>query len=245
MDNELLLITGRDIPFIEAQVTIHQPRLYEISFIGEENFLAGCQFINFTKDKINEEDRIGLEDKSDFEIFMSIMCSKEKIPYKESVRLLFSLIFPDYQVKFTPDVILLASKDNSTRIDVQNYDVFKDILNSMFCLKDSDTGGKDYNPIDDRAAKIVNKFRKRKEKIAQIKGDSKKVAIFSRYMSILATGLHMDINIFNNYTVFQLKDQIKRFLMNMEYNNYLENIRAGADSSKMDEIDNWMEDIHP
>ena len=33
MDNELLLITGRDIPFIEAQVTIHQPRLYEISFI--------------------------------------------------------------------------------------------------------------------------------------------------------------------------------------------------------------------
>ena len=245
MNNELLLLSGEDIPFIEAQLTVHQPRLKEISLIGEENFLAGCHLVNFTKNKLEEKDRIGLENKSDFEIFMSIMCSKEKIKYKDSIKLLFSLLFPGYNIKFTPEVILLASKDMSARIDLQNFDVFKDILNSMFCLNDSETAVGEYNPVDDRAAKIANKLKKGKEKIAQSKGDSKKVAIFSRYASILAVGLHMDINNLMNYTVFQIKDQMKRFQKNEDYNNYLANARAGADSDKMGEIDNWMEDIHP
>ena len=30
MDNELLLLSGEDIPFIEAQLTIHQPKIKEI-----------------------------------------------------------------------------------------------------------------------------------------------------------------------------------------------------------------------
>lgn len=246
MNNELLLINGSDIPFVEAQLTIHTPTLKEIGLIGEENFFAGCQFLNFSKDKLSEQDKVGLENKSDFEIFMSIMCSKEKMQYKESVRLLFSLLFPNYQIKFTPEVILLASKDNSARIDSQNFDVFKDILNSMFCLNESESVEHDYDPIDDRAAKIVNKLKKRhQEKIAQSQGTLKKVAIFSRYISILGVGLHMDINTLNNYTVFQIKDQMKRFQKNIKYNNYVDSILAGADPDKMEEIDNWMEDIHP
>ena len=245
MNNELLLLSGEDIPFVEAQISIHQPRLKEISLINEENFLAGCQFINFTKDKLEEKDRIGLENKSDFEIFMSIMCSKEQIKYKDSVKFLLSLLFPGYNIKFTLEAILLASKDNSTTINVQNFDVFKDILNSMFCLDDSDTAAGEYNPVDDRAAKIANKLKKGKEKIAQSKSNSKKVAIFSRYASILAVGLKMDINSLMNYTVFQIKDQMKRFQKNEDYKNYLASVRAGADPDKMGEIDNWMEDIHP
>ena len=35
MDNELLLLSSNDIPFLEAQVNIHQPTLSEISLIGE------------------------------------------------------------------------------------------------------------------------------------------------------------------------------------------------------------------
>ena len=47
MNNELLLITGEDIPFIEAQTIIHQPTMKEISLIGEESFLIGSKFLNF------------------------------------------------------------------------------------------------------------------------------------------------------------------------------------------------------
>lgn len=32
--DELLLLSGNDIPFIEAQITIHQPTLKEIAYIG-------------------------------------------------------------------------------------------------------------------------------------------------------------------------------------------------------------------
>jgi len=245
MNNELLLLSGEDVPFVEAQLALHQPRLKEISLIGEENFLAGCHFINFAKNKLKEEDRIGLENKSDFEIFMSIMCSSEKMQYKDSVKLLLSLIFPDYKIKFAPEAILLASGNSVSRIDMQNFDVFKDILNSMFCLMDSDSATGGYNPVDDRAAKIAEKFMKRQEKIAEKSGAPKKVAIFSRYTSVLAVGLKLDINSLMNYTVFQIKDQMKRFQKNEDYNNYLANLRAGGDSNKMGEIDNWMEDIHP
>ena len=75
MDNELLLLSKNDIPFLEAQVNIHQPTISEISLIGEESFFSGCQFLNFSKSMLQTKDKTDLENKSDFEIFMSIMCS--------------------------------------------------------------------------------------------------------------------------------------------------------------------------
>jgi len=49
MINDLLLLSGNDIPFVEAQISIHQPTLKEISFIGEDIFFIGCEFLNFSK----------------------------------------------------------------------------------------------------------------------------------------------------------------------------------------------------
>ena len=42
MENDLLLLSGNDIPFYGAQVSIHQPTIKEIAYIGEEdvNFLG-------------------------------------------------------------------------------------------------------------------------------------------------------------------------------------------------------------
>ena len=48
--DELLLLSGNDIPFPEARITIHQPKLREIAFIGEEAFFTGCELLNFSKD---------------------------------------------------------------------------------------------------------------------------------------------------------------------------------------------------
>ena len=38
MLNDLLLLSGNDIPFEQAQISIHQPTIKEIAYIGEENF---------------------------------------------------------------------------------------------------------------------------------------------------------------------------------------------------------------
>lgn len=242
MNNELLLLSGKDIPFIEAQVNIHQPTISEISYINEENFFAGTQFLTLSKNKLNDEDKIGLENKSDFEIFMSIMCSKEKIKYKNSVLMVLALLFPDYQLKFTNKEILMVSEKGSTRINNTNYDTFKDILICMFELNELGAEVGDYNPIDKRATKIAEKLKKHKEKIAKQKSESQKIAVLSRYASILSIGLKMDINIFMNYTVFQLKDAIKRFNKKQEFDLYVKSRLAGAQD--LDEVDNWMDDIH-
>lgn len=241
MDNELLLQSSNDIPFIEAQVNIHQPTISEISLIGEENFFSGCKFLNFSKNILSIEDRIGLEDKSDFEVFMLIMCSKERIAYRNSVTMVLSLLFPQYMIKFTEKAILLSSADNSTRIDKINYDIFKDIISAMFGLNDIDAEqNSEYNPASKRAEKLVEKFKKRKAKLSQQKGEAKsKIAVLNNYISILAVGEGKDKNELMCYTFSQLRDEFKRFKKKYAFDIYMRAKLAGA--KDLDEVDNWME----
>ena len=240
MDNELLLLSKNDIPFLEAQVNIHQPTISEISFIGEENFFSGCQFLNFSKRMISVEDKTDLENKSDFEIFMSIMCSPEKIEYKNHALMVLTLLFPTYQIKITPNELILLNDKGMARINNLNFDAFKDILVSMFGLDELGTGG-GYNPIGKRAEKIAEKLQKAKNRKEQDKG-KQKVAILSRYISILTVGEAKDMNDFLQYTVFQLKDEFKRYQMKQSFDMYVQAKMAGA--KDLDEVDNWMDDIH-
>ena len=73
--------------------------------------------------------------------------------------------------------------------------------------------------------------------------DISKVSIYSRYVSILAVGLQKDINSLVDYTVYQLKDEFKRFQLKQDFDIYLRAKLAGA--KDLDEVDNWMDDIHP
>ena len=72
-DNELLLLSGNDIPFIEAQISIHQPTLKEIAYVGEESFYSGCELLKFSKNNLPVQDRNLLFDKTDFDIIMSVI----------------------------------------------------------------------------------------------------------------------------------------------------------------------------
>ena len=100
MKNNLLYLSKNDIPFKEAQVNIHQPTINEISLIGEESFHIGCQFLIFSSDNLVNKDKVNLENKTDFEIFMSIMNSKDKIEYRDCAKMVLILLFPDYNVNF-------------------------------------------------------------------------------------------------------------------------------------------------
>jgi len=148
-------------------------------------------------------------------------------------------------IKITDNAILLCNKTNSARITKENFNAFKDILDSMFCLKDEDMGSSKYNPADRRAEKIVEKLKKSKEKIAHSKGQDgpQKVAVFSRYVSILSVGLQKSKEDLMKYTVFQIKDEFQRFQMKQSWDAYISARLAGAEN--LDEVDNWMEDIHP
>ena len=54
MISSLLLLSNNDIPFISAQLTIHQPTLKEIGLIGEDTFFTGIQTLMIKKENLAE-----------------------------------------------------------------------------------------------------------------------------------------------------------------------------------------------
>ena len=121
---------------------------------------------------------------------------------------------------------------------------FKEIIASMFCLNEISKEENEYNPADALAAKIADKFKKRQALLAKKSGKNlSKIDIFSRYISILAVGEHKDMNELMEYTVYQLKDEFKRFQLKQDFDCYLKAKLAGA--KDLEEVDNWMDDIHP
>jgi len=50
MIDELLLLSGNDIPFPEAKLTIHQPTLKEIAYLTETHFWHSCEILKFDKE---------------------------------------------------------------------------------------------------------------------------------------------------------------------------------------------------
>ena len=248
MVNELLLLSGSDIPFPEAGITIHPPTIKEISYIGEEPFFIGCELLNFSKDILDDKDKSRLEQLTNFEILMSIMNDNNPALKRQKycVLMVLSLIFPKYQISLSVDKIRLVEIDEKGffeeehAIDKNNFENFKIILKEMFCLNRG--GSDDFNPNGDLSKKIADKLKQRQKKLAEQKSGSQKVAILSRYISILTVGQKKDMNSLLGYTVFQLFDEYRRFELKLQADIYLKATLAGAKDLK--EVEDWMKDIH-
>lgn len=232
MDNELLLLSGNDIPFIEAQITIHQPTIKEIAFIGEEAFFTGCELINFSKNILPEEDKVNLENKSNFDILIAILRERNAVMQKNRncVEMVLALIFPFYTIDIQIDAIALGKDEESHFINNDNFEAFKKIFNMMFSFNKDNT--RDYNPSGDLAKSIAEKLKKRHQKLSEVKGGKQKIDILSRYVSILAVGEQKDMNSLLNLSVYQLFDEFERFKLKMNYDIYFQAKMAGAKDLK-------------
>lgn len=239
--DELLLLSGNDIPFRMGQCSIHQPRLNEIAYIGEEEFHIGSRFLLFDKDNLEIQDKSGLDNQSNFNIFMSVMNSAESAKHKTDAMLVLTLMFPNAKVKINKDKILLQQENVESSVNEYNFDEFQDIVRQMFCLNNMGGESGQYNPADALADKIAKKFKKRQQKLAGMK-ENQKINIFSRYVSILAVGLQKNMNEIMQYTVYQIMDEFERFKLKQDFDVYVQAKMAGA--KDMEEVKNWMEDIH-
>ena len=239
--DELLLLSGNDIPFRMGRCSIHQPRISEISYIGEEAFQIGSRFLLFNKDSLQMEDKTGLESQSNFNIFMSVMNSAESAKHKTDAMLVLTLMFPNAKVKINKDKILLQLENFESSVNEYNFDEFQSIVRQMFCL-DTMAGDSKYNPADALANKIAEKFKKRQQKLANMNEEKQKINIFNQYVSILAVGLQKDMNDLMQYTVYQLMDEFERFRRKQDFDVYIQAKMAGA--SDLEEVKNWMGNIH-
>lgn len=248
--DDFVLLSGNDFPFESARLIVHPPHLREIAFLGEESFFLGCQMLNFSKSLLKSQDKVVINDVEDFDILMAIMMDKsqELKNQQECAIAVLGLLFPKYNFTFTKDGIVFINQEDKTQmgtINKMNFDEFKKILAKTFCLGSVAGAETEYNPNGKLAQKLVDKFKERHEKLAQLQGDSandKHFSVLGRYLSILTVGTSKDMNEFLDYTVFQLFDEYRRYELKMQYDIYFKARMAGAKDIK--EPENWMKDLY-
>lgn len=197
--------------------------------------------MNFNKDVLSDKDKLGLEDKSDFEIFMSVINSREMAIHKTDALMVLALLFPQYEIKIDKDKILLQSEKYSSSINKQNFNDFKSILSQLFCLEAESED--EYNPADALAARIAEKIKKGKMKRNKKDvEDSENFSVYEKFISILAVGLAKSKTELANYTIYQIRDEFQRFVMKENYDIYIKAKLAGAQD--LEEVENWMNEIH-
>ena len=244
MIDELLLLSGNDIPFQQAKLIIHQPRLKEIAYITESRFWPGCELLKFDKASLPDQDKNGLLNRSNFNIIMTMMRERNMEAHQAQVNVMsiLALLFPTSEISLGRTVIQL--RDHQTQevseINEDNFDIFKEILVNMFCLTNKEN--KQYDPSGELARKIADKIKQGRAKKAKL-APEEKFSIFSRYVSILAVGQKKDINELMNYTVYQLMDEFNRFELKLHYETYEKYKIAGA-TNLGEAPDDWLKDIH-
>lgn len=243
MINELLLLSGNDFPVNELNLIIHPPTIKEIALIGEDSFFQGCELLKFSKNNLTAEDRSRLENISDFNILMSII--REKNPMvqqnKTCMLMVLALLFPTYEIQLNfENVSIDLKRDGMTfSLNENNYEIFKNILNEILCLGG---GTNDYNPSGTLARRIADKLKDRHAKMAASGKENQKIAILSRYVSVLAVGENKDMNVLLNYTTYQLFDEFQRYNLKYAYDVHFQAQLAGAKDLK--DVEDWMKDIH-
>ena len=245
MLDSLLLLSGNDIPFIKANLTIHNPTLKEIGYVGEENFLNGYQTLNVSKNFLPEKDKVNLGDISNFDILIAILRERNAVMQKNRscVLMALALLFPSYAISLKKDSIALKKEgtDEECYLNRENYEDFQQIIKQMFSFNTGEQDD-DFNPDGRLASKIAEKLRKRHEKLAELDKASTKVDIYSRYASILSTGLHLSMKDILEYTPYQLFDQLERYRLRQDYELFIKAQLAGAKDLK--DPEDWMKDVH-
>lgn len=238
----LPLISGVDIPVIEIQANIHQPRIIEIAYMGEEEFFSAVQFLCITKNKFEENPQIVA--MSNLELLFSVLNNSEKKKEKKNNLMnLLTILFPDYQPLFSVNSILLKPRDNSGKIvliDNNTFDILQPIFKEMFCVnllaKDS------YNPASKRAQEIANKMMQGRAKVAAQKGEIG-TSTLARYISLLSIGISMSLNEILNLTIFQLYDLVERYMLYVKWDLDIKTRLAGG-TPKDEDKEGWMKNIH-
>lgn len=244
MLDSLLLLSGNDIPFIEAQLTIHNPTLKEIAYVGEESFLNGYQTLNISKNFLSEEDKVNLGDISNFDILIAILRERNAVMQKNRscVLMVLALLFPSYAISLNKDSIALKKEGTEEVyfLNKENFDIFQRIIKQMFSFGPDDQES-DFNPDGALASKIAEKLRKRHQKLAE-KETGSKVDVYSRFASVLAIAMNLSVKDVMEFTPYQLFDQLNRYELKASYDNNIQARLAGAKDIK--DPEDWMRDVH-
>lgn len=242
MDYRLSLICGTDMLIPECNLVAHQPRIKEISFIGESDFFIGAQTLCLYKTMFIEDKTI-LDSINNFQIFMTIMLQDETKDKKANILNVLNLLFPSYKVNVTPNSLLFMKEGvPPITVDGNNFEALQEVLRLIFCMHNGPMDQQAFNPANDKAREIAQKLMRGRQRVAAQNGNSN-VSVFSQYMSILTIGLgSMSLQDLTNLTMFQLYDLMERYTLYTAWDLDVRQRLAGGKPEGTP--DNWMKNIH-
>ena len=242
MDYRLNLICGTDMLIPECNLVAHQPRIKEISFIGESDFFIGAQTLCLHKTMFIEDKTI-LDSVNNFQIFMTIMLQDETKDKNANILNVLNLLFPSYKVNVTPNSLLFIKEGvPPITVDGNNFEALQEVLRLIFCMHNGPMDQQAFNPANDKAREIAQKLMRGRQRVAAQNGNSN-VSVFSQYMSILTIGLgSMSLQDLTNLTMFQLYDLMERYTLYTAWDLDVRQRLAGGKPEGTP--DNWMKNIH-
>lgn len=241
MDIRLALMCGTDIPVPECQLVVHQPRIKEIALIGETDFFTGIQCLCLNKNILVQDESV-LTNTNNFQIFMTIMSEKQTADKKMAVQSVFTILFPNYRVMFTPRSLILSKDGQTFQIDENNFEYLQSAITSICCLKNGPMDQQTFNPVDAKAKEIAEKLMRGRQRVAAQKGENNS-SIFSQYLSAITVGLaSMSLQNAMDLTIYQLYDLVERYMLYINWDIDIRSRLAGAKPETQPE--NWMKNIH-
>lgn len=239
-------MTGIDIPIPELQLVVHQPRIKEIAYMGEDDFFQAAQYLCLKKESLTSDETV-LSTLTNFQVLMKVIEQQQTSEKKIALITLLSLLFPSYQVTMTPNSILFRNAETGEMkiVDKDNFQFLQDTVFEILCLQSLLSGDNVvYNPVNKRAKEIADKIMEGRRKVAEIKSkEANKESIFSRYISVLTIGNDsMTLDDYCNCTIYQLFDLVERYNLKLEWDIDLQVRLTGTKPEK--EVENWMKPIH-
>ena len=246
-----LILSGQPLPVKDANIFVSQPKIKYIVQFGEDDFLVAIQML-VSIDQFAEQLKQGhseLNIISDFQLLLIMI--NEDFTVKNMILNLFTLIFPNYEVNFgenTIDFFIQESDEKMIvgRIHPFNFENLQNVLNDAFIPQGDNEREPEYNPANEMANKIAEKIKKGREKVhAQRSKEEGDHSIFADYCSTLSIGMQMNIDIFFNYTPFQLYDAYRRYFSKVQSDFYMRvSSMPMMDVSKMEVPPDWQRNLY-
>ena len=235
-----------------GETIIHQPTIYELSEVmEEEQNLFFC--LKIFSDSLKEmfdifgvQEEIKLQEYDYLYLLLSDNpLTKEKYAEQRVYLIKFlDLLFPNAEINIYQDNIMIKQNDIITLIDRDNLLDFKQIIRKMFKLDFLFSGGNgqnpEYNPANETAKKIAEKFKQSRVKVAAEKGETNKVGIIENYVSILSVGLKTTPKqICESMTLYNLLTVFERMRLKIEWDLDIKVKLAGGGSENHESPKVW------
>lgn len=242
-----LYLSNRNIVLPQCNIIVTQPTIQEVLTFGEEKFLNCIQLLGHL-DRVLAPIKEELEKQNMPEVStltLLLVAYNEDKKVQQDIDEFFELICIGYNVKITENSVDFEKDDKKVgMLTPFNYNFFADLILDLF--EPAMLKKENYNPKSDKAKEIAEKLKKGKEKKAQLQGKNDvNQSLFGTYASILSIGLQMDINIFMQYTPFQIFDAFDRFSLK-EAEDYYKLLSSSGflDTSKIDQPESWLKNLY-